>query len=119
MLEVGNGGLTHEEEKTHFALWAFAKAPLIIGCDLSVAPQSSIDILKNEQLIAVNQDPESTQATCFIGCSHWDTFMRKPQVYATKVTGGHTVALIVNWREHAHHDFEFRLQELGVVAKAD
>ena len=37
MLEIGNGGLTHEEEKTHFALWAIAKAPLIIGCDLSVA----------------------------------------------------------------------------------
>ena len=33
MLEVGNGGLTHEEEKTHFAMWALAKAPLIIGCD--------------------------------------------------------------------------------------
>ena len=38
MLEIGNGGLTHEEEKTHFALWAMAKAPLIIGCDLSIAP---------------------------------------------------------------------------------
>ena len=35
MLEVGNGGLTHEEEKTHFALWAISKAPLILGCDLS------------------------------------------------------------------------------------
>ena len=47
MLEIGNGGLTHEEEKTHFALWAIAKAPLIIGCDLSIASQDSIDILKN------------------------------------------------------------------------
>jgi len=34
MLEVGNEGLTFEEEKTHFALWAISKAPLIIGCDL-------------------------------------------------------------------------------------
>jgi len=59
MLEIGNGGLTHEEEKTHMALWALAKAPLIIGCDLTIAPQSSIDILMNKDLIAVNQDPES------------------------------------------------------------
>lgn len=35
MLEFGNDGLTLEEEKTHFALWALSKAPLILGCDLS------------------------------------------------------------------------------------
>lgn len=35
MLEVGNGGLTYDEEKTHFAMWCLAKAPLIIGCDLT------------------------------------------------------------------------------------
>ena len=119
MLEIGNGGLTHEEEKTHFALWVMAKAPLIIGCDLSIAPQSSLDILMNSDLIAVNQDPNSTQATCFIGCSKWETLWRQPQVYATKVTGGHTVATIVNWREHAFENFEFKVQDLGVVARAD
>jgi alpha-galactosidase len=35
MLEIGNGGLTIEEEKTHFTLWSIAKSPLIIGCDLT------------------------------------------------------------------------------------
>ena len=54
MLEIGNGGLTHEEEKSHFAMWALAKAPLIIGCDITTASKKSIDILKNEELIAVN-----------------------------------------------------------------
>ena len=54
MLEIGNGGMTHEEEKTHFALWAMAKSPLIIGCDLSKASQESLDILMNTDLIAVN-----------------------------------------------------------------
>lgn len=78
MLEIGNGGLTHEEEKTHFALWVMAKAPLIIGCDLSIAPKSSLDILMNKDLIAVNQDPESKQATCFLGCSKSEVFWRTP-----------------------------------------
>ena len=27
--------------------------------------------------------------------------------------------MIVNWREHAHDNFEFRLQDLGIVARAD
>jgi alpha-galactosidase len=56
MLEIGNGGLSDAEERSHFALWAFAKAPLIIGCDLNVIKPSSLLVLKNKQLIAVNQD---------------------------------------------------------------
>lgn len=48
MLEVGNGGLTVEEEKTHFALWAISKAPLIIGTDLTTINDDSLNILKNK-----------------------------------------------------------------------
>jgi len=62
MLEVGNGGLTLEEERTHFALWAIIKAPLIIGCDLTKISADSLKILTNEDLIAVNQDPGAIQA---------------------------------------------------------
>jgi len=54
MLEIGNGGLTEIEEKTHMALWAITKAPLIIGCDLEKVTPSSLSILKNEFLIAIN-----------------------------------------------------------------
>jgi alpha-galactosidase len=54
MLEIGNGGLTEEQEKSHFALWAIAKAPLIIGCDLTTISNSSLSILKNKALIAIN-----------------------------------------------------------------
>lgn len=35
MLEVGNGALTLEENRAHFALWAVMKAPLIIGTAVS------------------------------------------------------------------------------------
>lgn len=59
MLEIGNGGLTLEEEKTHFALWAVSKAPLIIGTDLTKIAFESLMIIKNKELIAVNQDPTS------------------------------------------------------------
>jgi alpha-galactosidase len=54
MLEVGNGGLTQEEEKTHFALWAISKAPLILGCDLSKVSKNSLDIIMNQELININ-----------------------------------------------------------------
>ncbi|CAG8640535.1 1664_t:CDS:2, partial [Ambispora leptoticha] len=57
MLEVGNGGMTHEEYKTHFSLWAALKSPLIIGCDVRNLTDGTRDILSNAEIIAVNQDP--------------------------------------------------------------
>jgi alpha-galactosidase len=54
MLELGNGVLSHDQEKTHFALWSFMKAPLIIGCDLATVSNKTLSILKNKEIIAVN-----------------------------------------------------------------
>ena len=56
MLEVGNGGMTLIEYKTHFGLWAISKAPLLIGCDITTMNKEIKDILTNPEIIAVNQD---------------------------------------------------------------
>jgi alpha-galactosidase len=78
MLEVGNGGLNNEQEKSHFALWAIAKAPLIIGCDLDSISPESLSILTNTDLIAINQDSLGKQAPCLIGCTSMDWFNGSP-----------------------------------------
>jgi alpha-galactosidase len=57
MLEVGNGNLTIEENRSHFALWAALKSPLIIGAKLESMEEEILSILKNKELIAFNQDP--------------------------------------------------------------
>lgn len=56
MLEVGNGGMTYEEYKTHFAIWALSKAPLLVGCDVTTMTNETKNILLNPEVIAVNQD---------------------------------------------------------------
>ncbi|RDI78301.1 hypothetical protein Vi05172_g11760 [Venturia inaequalis] len=56
MLEVGNGGLTLAEQRTHFSLWAAMKSPLLIGTDLAKLRPESVAILKNKYLLAFNQD---------------------------------------------------------------
>ena len=56
MLEVGNGGMTNEEYKIHFGLWAISKAPLLIGCDITKMNKEIKDILTNLEVIAINQD---------------------------------------------------------------
>ncbi|TFY53425.1 hypothetical protein EVJ58_g9460 [Rhodofomes roseus] len=57
MLEVGNGELSYEEAKTHFTAWALLKSPLLIGTDLPSASDETLSILKNEEIVAINQDP--------------------------------------------------------------
>ncbi|KAM3274605.1 hypothetical protein ACQJBY_043573 [Aegilops geniculata] len=55
MLEVGNGGMTIEEYRSHFSIWALVKAPLILGCDVSSMTPETKDIISNQNVIAVNQ----------------------------------------------------------------
>ena len=57
MLEVGNGGMTDEEYKAHFTLWAVVKSPLIIGTDVRYLNTSAYTIYMNPAVIAINQDP--------------------------------------------------------------
>lgn len=54
MLEIGKG-LTETEERTHFGIWCMMSSPLLIGCDLTAIPESSLKILSNRKLIELNQ----------------------------------------------------------------
>jgi len=56
MLQLGNGGLTFDEAKSHFTAWALVKSPLLIGTNLSAIDDDTLSILKNEEIIAINQD---------------------------------------------------------------
>jgi alpha-galactosidase len=56
MLEVGNGGMTEDEYKTHMSLWAVLAAPLLAGNDLSKMTPEALAILTNKAVIAIDQD---------------------------------------------------------------
>ncbi|KAG6479720.1 hypothetical protein ZIOFF_063190 [Zingiber officinale] len=61
MLEVGNGGMTYAEYRSHFSIWALMKAPLLVGCDVRNMTAETFEILSNKEVIAVNQDPLGIQ----------------------------------------------------------
>ncbi|WP_289198363.1 alpha-galactosidase [Bacteroides acidifaciens] len=60
--KVGGKGLTPTEEEAHFGLWCIMSSPLLIGCNLENLPESSLELLTNKELIALNQDPLGLQA---------------------------------------------------------
>ena len=61
MLEVGNGGMNAEEYRTHMSLWAMLAAPLLAGNDLARMTPETLAILKNRDVIAIDQDPLGRQ----------------------------------------------------------
>jgi alpha-galactosidase len=65
MLEVGNPPLTEGENRAHFFLWCAIKSPLLLGCDVTNTSHlgpGALDVLRNTEAIAVNQDPLVVQA---------------------------------------------------------
>ena len=62
MLEVGNGGMSTTEYKSHFSLWSMLAAPLIAGNDLKNMTPEIKEILTNKEVLAINQDSMGIQA---------------------------------------------------------
>ena len=65
MLEVGvswGTPLTTEETKTHFGMWCIMNSPLLIGCNIKNLSTTNLNLLKNKELIALNQDTLYQQA---------------------------------------------------------
>jgi alpha-galactosidase len=63
MLEVGNGGMSAVEYRTHFSMWALLAAPLIAGNDLRAMPPEICEILLNKEVIAIDQDALGKQGS--------------------------------------------------------
>jgi alpha-galactosidase len=54
--------LTPDEQYTHISLWCLLSAPLLIGCDLQRLDEFTLNLLTNDEVIALNQDPLGSQA---------------------------------------------------------
>ncbi|MBS1850197.1 MAG: alpha-galactosidase [Acidobacteria bacterium] len=63
MLEVGNGGMTDTEYRSHFSLWAILAAPLMAGNDLRDMGAATREILTNQEVIAIDQDALGKQGS--------------------------------------------------------
>jgi alpha-galactosidase len=54
--------LSPDEQYTHISLWCLLAAPLLIGCDLTRLDAFTLNLLTNDEVLAVNQDPLGRQA---------------------------------------------------------
>ncbi|MBI5397690.1 MAG: alpha-galactosidase [Verrucomicrobia bacterium] len=54
--------LTPHEQYTHISLWCLLSAPLLIGCDMERLDPFTLNLLTNDEVLAVNQDALGKQA---------------------------------------------------------
>jgi len=69
MLEVGTHernqpGLTPDEEYTHMTIWCLDSAPLLLGNDLTAMDAFTLNLLENDEVLAIDQDSLGKQGTC-------------------------------------------------------
>lgn len=62
MLQVGRG-MSYDEDKSHFSMWAMMASPLLLGNDLTTMSDETLEIVSNKEMIDINQDVAGIQAT--------------------------------------------------------
>ncbi len=105
MLEIGNGGMSYDEYRTHMTLWILLAAPLLAGNDLSKMSEADKGLLTNRQAIAIDQDVLGKEAERV-----WQrgdlSLWRKP------LADGRTAIGLVS-TSWGHRDFPVDFREIG------
>jgi len=86
--------LTPDEQHTHISLWCMLAAPLLIGSEMTKLDDFTRSLLKNDEVIAVNQDDLGKQATYVIKISEIDGMVADVRVYEKELAdGGRAIGL--------------------------
>jgi alpha-galactosidase len=109
MLEIGNGGMTDIEYRTHMSLWSMLAAPLISGNDLRDMTPAIHDILTNKEVIAVDQDPDGKQATRISKSGD-------QEIWARPLTGGAYAVALFN-RAQSDAKMTVKWSDVGIKGK--
>ena len=115
MLEVGDVGLSYDEELSHFSLWCIMSSPLLAGTDLVHIDNKTLEILTNKEVIAVNQDLGLNNViqgkNVLITKVGTDTV----QVWAKHMSNGDVAVLLVN-NGAASHTITATWKVVGIPA---
>ncbi len=101
--------LTPDEQYTHVSLWALLSAPLLLGCDLERLDDFTLNLLTNDEVIAIDQDPLGKQALPVIK-------EKNIQVYKKDLADGNWAVGIFNIGESTQ-TYTLNFQDLGLSGK--
>ena len=117
MMQLGNG-MSVDEEKAHFSMWCMVSSPLMIGCDLTKISPETLDILKNKELIAIDQDSACRQAYVIKEYRSADGELLG-EIWIKILASANTAALAFLNRSEAPIEMSIDLSDAGFSGKID
>jgi alpha-galactosidase len=116
MLEIGNGGMSVTEYKTHMSLWAMLAAPLLAGNDLERMSPEILAILTNRDVIAIDQDAAGKQGARASRSGDCEVWTKQLAGGATAVgffnRGDAEIHMSLKWAEIGYHAPPSRARDL-------
>ena len=110
---VGIGGCSDVEYKSHFSLWALLNSPLMIGADVRCLSEAALKILSNKDIIALNQDEEGRQP---YQVTEW-TNPKFKKIYVRALKNGEYAVGMFNLGDHSL-DINLMFCEIGLTTHA-
>lgn len=98
--------LTPYEQYTHMSLWSLLSAPLLIGCDMDKLDEFTLSLLKNREVIAIDQDELGKQALKTITAGHIQVWV-KPLADGSKAIGIFNLG-------NSYQKYTLQLKEAGI-----
>ena len=95
--------LTRDEQITHFALWCFLPSPVQLSCDLTALDEFTLNLISNEELLALNQDELGSMSILERDCDGL-------RIYRRALSVGRTAFAFVNLAEESkslEYDFGY------------
>ena len=116
--------MTADEQYSHISLWCILSAPLLIGCDMANMDDFTLNLLTNNEVIAVSQDPMVAPARKML--------VKNGQIWSKKLYDGsyavgffHVDPYFILWDQDdaesmqmRDYEFDFDLNLLGIEGKA-
>ena len=115
MLTVGQVGwgpslhptrLTPDEQYTHISLWCMLSAPLLIGCDMDRLDDFTLNLLTNDEVLAIDQDPLGKQAQQYVKTKEFQVWVKNLE------DGGKAIAIFNT--QNKYDVIRFKWSDLGL-----
>lgn len=107
---VGRGGCSEEEYKTHFGLWCLFGAPLMIGADIRNVDEKYRALMQNPHLISLNQD-EECRPPYILKTNHW--LENNTRRFIRHLSGNRFALALVNFGDQNQY-LEYDFDDAGV-----